>query len=313
LADIASAAQRAFHQMAQKIQRLTALAVSRLTKPALYADGGGLYLRIGRNGSKSWTFRFTLRGRAREMGLGGSHKVSLADARRKANDARLLLTEGQDPLTQQHLKSMQRVASEKMEAARSMTFDQCADAYINVHQAGWKNEKHRQQWRNTIATYVSPVFGSTPVQSVETDHIIRAIEPIWSKKTETARRLRGRIEVILDWAKVRGYRTGENPARWRGHLSHLLPSRIKVRPIKHHAALPYVDLPAFMDELRETEGTAALALEFQRTLCSRRRALLLPLCGSAIARSDLVPLPMIAKIQRGRKSNSHTEKSDLPI
>ncbi len=183
--------------------------MSRLTKPGLYADGGGLYLRIGRNGSKSWTFRFTLHGRAREMGLGGLHKVSLADARRKANDARLLLTEGQDPLTQRHLKSMQRVASEKMEAARSMTFDQCADAYINVHQAGWKNEKHRQQWRNTIATYVSPVFGSTPVQNVETGHIIRAIEPIWSKKTETAHRLRGRIEVILDWAKVRDYRTGK--------------------------------------------------------------------------------------------------------
>jgi hypothetical protein len=211
-----SAVQRAFHQMAQKIQRLTALAVSRLSKPGLYADGGGLYLRIGRNGSKSWTFRFTLRGRAREMGFGGLHKVSLADARKKANDARLFLTEGQDPLTQRHLKSMLRAASEKLEAARSMTFDQCADAYINVHQAGWKNEKHRQQWRNTIATYVSPVFGATPVQDVETDHIIQVIEPIWSIKTETARRLRGRIEVILDWAKVRGYRTGENPARWRG-------------------------------------------------------------------------------------------------
>ena len=174
MADIASAAHRAFHQMAQKIQRLTALAVSRLNKPGLYADGGGLYLRIGRNGSKSWTFRFTLHGRAREMGFGGLHKVSLADARKKANDARLLLSEGQDPLTQRHLESMQRVASEKMEAARSMTFDQCADAYINAHEMSWKNEKHRQQWRNTIAKYVSPVFGSIPVQNVDTDHIIRA-------------------------------------------------------------------------------------------------------------------------------------------
>ncbi len=248
--------------MAQKIQRLTALAISRLNKPGLYADGGGLYLRIGRNGSKSWTFRFTLHGRAREMGLGGLHKVGLADARKKANDARLLLSERQDPLIKRNLATMERAASDKLEAARSITFDQCADAYINVHQASWKNEKHRQQWRNTIASYVSPVFGSTPVQEVETDHIIRAIEPIWSKKTETARRLRARIEVILDWARVRGYRTGENPARWRGHLSHLLPSPKKVRSVKHHAALPYVEIPAFMNELREVEGTAALALEF---------------------------------------------------
>jgi integrase len=248
--------------MAQKIQRLTALAISRLIKPELYADGGGLYLRIGRNRSKSWTFRFTLRGRAREMGFGGLHKVSLADARKKANDARLLLSEGQDPLTQRNLREMEHAASEKLEAARSMTFDQCADSYINVQQASWKNEKHRQQWRNTIATYVSPVFGSAPVQNVDTDHVVKVIEPIWSRKTETARRLRGRIEVILDWAKVRGYRTGENPARWRGHLSHLLPARTKVQPVKHHAALPYMEISVFMKELRETEGTAALALEF---------------------------------------------------
>jgi hypothetical protein len=224
LADIASLEPWTVHQVAQKLHRLTALTVSRLSKPGLYADGGGLYLRIGRNGSRSWTFRFTLSGRAREMGLGGLHKVSLADARKKAGDARLLLSERHDPLTQRNLESMQHSVSKKLEAAASMTFEQCADAYIKAHEAAWKNEKHRQQWRNTIETYVAPVFGSTSVQAVETDHIVRAIEPIWSKKTETARRLRARIEVILDWAKVRGYRTGENPARWRGHLSHLLPS-----------------------------------------------------------------------------------------
>jgi integrase len=154
------------------------------------------------------------------------------------------------------------VASEKLAAARSITFDQCADAYINVHQAAWRNEKHRQQWRNTLSTYVSPVFGATPVQNLDTDNVIKVLEPIWNKKTETARRLRGRVEVILDWAKVRGYRNGENPARWRGHLSHLLPSWTKVRPVKHHAALPYTEVPAFMAELHEVEGIAALALEF---------------------------------------------------
>jgi integrase len=196
------------------------------------------------------------------MGLGGLHKVSLADARKKAGDARLLLSERHDPLTQRNLQDVQHSVSEKLEAAASMTFDQCADAYIKAHEAAWKNEKHRQQWRNTIETYVAPVFGSTSVQAVGTDHIVRVIEPIWSKKTETARRLRARIEVILDWAKVRGYRTGENPARWRGHLSHLLPSPKKLRPVKHHAALPYTEIPQFMKELRDTEGTASLALEF---------------------------------------------------
>ena len=143
-----------------------------------------------------------------------------------------------------------------------MTFDQCAEVYISAHEVAWKNEKHRQQWRNTLATYVSPVFGLNPVQEIDSDHILRVIEPIWTKKTETARRLRGRIEVILDWAKVRGYRTGENPARWRGHLSHLLPARTKVRLVKHHAALRYTEIPTFMKELRETEGTSAAALEF---------------------------------------------------
>jgi integrase len=233
-----------------------------MNKPGLFADGGGLYLRVGANGSKSWSFRFMLHRRAREMGFGGLRKVSLAEARKKAADARLLLGEGKDPLIQQQAENRKRIASEKLEASRAMTFDQCADAYISAHEAAWQNEKHRQQWRNTISTYVSPVFGMIAVQDVDTDLVIEAIEPIWSKKTETARRLRGRIEVILDWAKVRSYRMGENPARWRGHLSHLLPSRNKLRPVKHHAALPYSQAPFFMNQLRKAEGTATLALEF---------------------------------------------------
>jgi integrase len=255
--------------MALKLQRLTALAVTKMKAPGLYADGGGLYLRVGRNGSKSWSFRFTLHGRAREMGVGSLQKVSLSDARGKASDARELLGEGKDPLTQRHMENMERAAADQVKSARSMTFDQCADAYINVHQAAWKNEKHRQQWRNTISTYVSPVFGATPIEDLKTDHIIKVLEPIWNKKTETARRLRGRIEIILDWAKVRGYRIGENPARWRGHLSFLLPSRTKVRPVKHHTALPYEQIPAFMKVLRETGGAAALGLEFLILTASR--------------------------------------------
>jgi integrase len=244
--------------MVQKLQRLTALAVNRMSKPGLYADGGGLYLRVGRNGSKRWAFRFMLNGRQHEMGFGGLNKVSLTDARKKASDARLLLSGGRNPLIHKHEKETEGAA----EKTRSMTFDQCAEVYISAHEVAWKNEKHRQQWRNTLATYVSPVFGLNPVQEIDTDHILRVIEPIWTKKTETARRLRGRIEVILDWAKVRGYRAGENPARWRGHLSHLLPARTKVRLVKHHAALRYTEIPTFMKELRKTEGTSAAALEF---------------------------------------------------
>jgi integrase len=248
--------------LAQKIQRLTALKIARTNKPGLYADGGGLYLRVGRGGAKSWAFRFMLKGRPREMGFGSFTRVSLADARKKAGDARLLLSDGHDPLTRRQEEQRQRAATEKLAVARAVTFDQCAEAYIAAHQISWKNDKHRQQWRNTLSTYVSPVFGSAPVQDVGIDLIMKVIEPLWKSKTETARRIRSRIEIILDWARVRGYRTGENPARWRGNIDHLLPARSKVRAVKHHAALPYVKLPAFMRDLRKIEGVSAAALEF---------------------------------------------------
>ena len=248
--------------MAKKIERLSALAVARAIKPGLYPDGAGLYLRVGRGGSKGWVLRFMLRGDAREMGLGGLSKVSLAEARKKAADARLLLSEGKDPLTIRREEQIRQTTAEKLAAARSITFSDCAEAYIRAHEASWRNEKHRQQWRNTLATYVEPVFGSVPVHDVDVDLITKVIEPIWSVKTETANRLRGRIEVILDWARVRGYRSGENLARWRGNLDHLLPARSKVRKVRHHAALPYVQLGGFMKDLRELDGIAAAALEF---------------------------------------------------
>lgn len=248
--------------MEKRIQRLSAMAVERASKPGLYPDGAGLYLRVSRNRSKSWAFRFMLKGNAREMGLGGLTKVSLADARKKAIDARRLLGEGRDPLAHREDELKQHDVAKKVAAARSMTFDKCAEAYINAHEAAWRNGKHRQQWRNTLATYVSPIFGSSSVQDVDIDLVMKVIEPLWSVKTETARRVRGRIEVILDWARVRGYRSGENPARWRGHLDHLLPARSKVRAVKHHAALPYTEMGAFMQDLRKVEGVSAAALEF---------------------------------------------------
>jgi integrase len=248
--------------MGHEIQRLNVLAVTRASKPGLYADGAGLYLRVGRNGSKSWAFRFTLRGKPREMGLGGLTKVSLADARKKAADARLLLSDGRDPLDLRQQEDAKRATEEKLAAARSMTFEKCAEAYIAAHEPSWRNEKHKQQWRNTIKSYVTPVFGDTPVQDIDLDLVMKVIEPIWTKKTETARRIRGRIEVILDWARVRGYRSGENPARWRGQMDQLLPARSKLNSVKHHPALPYSEIPEFMKVLRPTSGNSAAALEF---------------------------------------------------
>jgi integrase len=248
--------------MTKEIERLSALAVSRASKPGLYPDGAGLYLRVGRGGSKAWVFRFMLNGKAREMGFGSLKKVSLAAARKKAIDARLMLSEGQDPLAHRREKEERRTAAERLAAASLVTFEDCADAYVRAHEAGWRNKKHRQQWRNTLATYVSPVFGQIPVQHIDVAVVMKVLEPIWNRKTETASRVRGRIEVILDWARVRGYRSGENPARWRGHLDHLLPARSKLRKVKHHAALPYMEIGTFMKELREMDGFGAAALEF---------------------------------------------------
>jgi integrase len=229
-----------------------------VTQPGLYADGGGLYLRVGRGGAKSWCLRYMLEGKAREMGLGGLLKVSLADARRKAVAQRALLVDKIDPLERRQTAH----AAKKIEAARTMRFDECASAYIKAHEVSWRNMKHRQQWQNTLAAYASPKFGSVPVSEVDVGMVMNAIEPLWTTKPETAARVRGRIEAVLDWAKARGFRDGENPARWRGHLSNLLPAPAKVRAVRHHAALPYAELGAFMADLRTREGAAAAALEF---------------------------------------------------
>jgi integrase len=286
--------------MAQNIQRLSALAVARASKLGLYADGAGLYLRVGRGGAKSWAFRFMLNGKAREMGFGSFTKVGLADARKKAINARRLLSEGHDPLVHREEEEKQRAAAENVAAARSMTFDKCAEAYISAHEVSWQNDKHRQQWRNTLSTYVSPVFGSVPVQDVGIDLIMKVVEPLWSAKTETARRVRGRIEVILDWAKVRGYRTGENPARWRGHLDHLLPARSKVRAVKHHAALSYTEMGAFMQDLRKMEGASAAALEFL-ILTVARTGEIIGARWSEINLKDRVWVVPAARMKSGRE------------
>lgn len=238
--------------------KLNQMTVTRLKEPGLYADGGGLYLQITKTGVKSWLFRYMREGKARGMGLGPLRTVGLADARAKALDCRRQLLDGNDPLDK---KKEQRV-QQQIAAAKAITFEACATKFIEAHRASWKNAKHADQWTNTLTTYAYPVFESLPVSAIDTTHVMKVLEPIWTTKSETAGRLRGRIESVLDWATVRGYRSGENPARLKGHLDTLLPRLSRVRKVKHHPALPYAELPAFMEALRSEEGIAARALEF---------------------------------------------------
>jgi integrase len=243
--------------VARTTGRLTALKVARAKTPGMYADGGGLYLQVTERGA-SWLYRFMLNGRAREMGLGPLALFGLSDARAKALDARRLRHDGIDPI---EARKAQRMRA-RLDAAKAMTFQQCAEAHIKAHRVGWRNGKHATQWEATLATYAGPIIGALPVQAIDTALVLKVLEPIWTVRSATASRLRGRIEAIVDWAKVRGYRGGENPARWRGHLDKLLPARSKVRKVEHHAALPYAELPGFLVALREHQGIAARALEF---------------------------------------------------
>jgi len=244
--------------MARTIGKLTALAVTQAKRRGYYGDGGGLFLQVSASEAKSWVFRFKEAGKLHEMGLGATHTVSLAEARQKALECRKERLDGLDPIEIRRGKRIQA----KLDAAKAMTFAACAERYIASHKAGWRNPKHAAQWPATLGTYVYPVFGSLPVQAVDVGLVMKVIEPIWAIKPETASRVRGRIESVLDWATARGYRQGENPARWRGHLENLLPKKTKVRRVEHHAALPYVEIGVFMIELRQQEGVAARALEF---------------------------------------------------
>jgi integrase len=240
------------------MDKLTPLGVNKAKKPGYYGDGGGLCLQVSASGSKSWIFRFTLAGRRREMGLGPAHTVTLPEARAKAKECRLLLLERKDPLEIRNASKL----TEALERARMMTFDQCAVAYIAAHRGGWKNPKHANQWKNTLAAYASPIIGGLPVALVDTALVVKVLSPIWQEKTETATRLRGRIESILGWATVSKYRQGENPARWRGHLENLLADPGRSKRTEHHPALPWQEMGAFMAALRGTSGIGARAVEF---------------------------------------------------
>jgi integrase len=245
------------------VNALTSLTVKN-AKPGRHADGGGLYLLVKATGARSWVFRFMLRGKARDIGLGtaaGPDAVSLADARDLAAGLRLRVKAGVDPLAERDREAAEALAAAQAAKVARITFKAVAEAHIEQNEENWRNPKHRQQWRNTLATYAYPIIGDLPVADVDTPHVLQILQPIWRKKSETASRLRGRIEAILDAAKVHGYRSGENPARWRGHLAQILPARHRLSR-GHHKALPFDAMPDFVAQLRTRDAMAARAMEF---------------------------------------------------
>lgn len=248
--------------MPKLAKELGPLAVSNLTEPGLHFVGGvpGLALQVTPAGARSWTLRAVIGGKRRDMGLGGYSPtgITLAKARAAAVEARDLIRKGIDPIRQQQ----QAQGALRAAMVEALTFKECADSYIKAHAASWKNAKHQQQWRNTLAQHAHPVLGELLVQDVKLSHVLLVLEPLWTTTNETAVRLRGRIELVLDWAAARGLRDGMNPARWRGHLDKLLAKPSKVNNREHHAALPVGEVGAFMGRLRDAEGMGARALQF---------------------------------------------------
>lgn len=244
--------------MPKRARELSALEVNRLRDQGLHAVGGvaGLYLQV-RGEARSWILRVMVGSKRRDMGLGAFPTVTLAAARELARQARQTVNQGTDPIVLRAEQQSRLRASQ----ARALTFRQACRRFIDAKAPEWRNDKHRQQWTNTLEMHAAPIIGDLHVSDIAQAHILKVLEPIWTTKTETASRLRGRIEQVLDWARVRGYREGENPARWRGHLDKLLANPSKVSQVVHHPALPLVKLPAFVADLRTREGLGARALE----------------------------------------------------
>lgn len=253
--------------------KLSAAAVRNAKEPGLYGDGHGLYLQVSAFRTKAWVFRYMIDGVPRKMGLGAIHTTSLAEARAAALEARKLTRKGVDPIEAEAATRRQR----KLEAAKAISFKQCADKYIEANRASWKNDKHADQWFATfnetrrgskVFPAATQAINDLPVSAIDTGLILKALEPIWTKTPESASRIRGRIERVLDWARVRGYREGENPARWEGHLKETLPARSRLTR-GHHDAVPYADMPEFMAELRAKPGVSARALELTVLVAAR--------------------------------------------
>jgi integrase len=239
---------------------LTALQIKH-AKEGMHADGNGLYLRVQASGAKSWIFRFQLNGKRREMGIGTLADKAAPDARAEAGQFALLVRAGIDPIEDRKQKATQAEEAAKLSSASAKTFSDVAKEYIDSHKAAWKNDKHHAQWANTLETYANPFIGTKPVSEITTDDVLAILKPIWNTKTETATRVRSRIELVLSYAKAKKLRQGENPAIWRGHLDALLPKPTKLKNVRHHPALPYAIIADFMVKLRVTKGTSARALE----------------------------------------------------
>lgn len=283
--------------MAKTIEKLSDRKASALTKPGLYGDGAGLWLKVTATGTKSWIFRYTRDKKTTDIGLGSIRDVGLADARQAAAEQRKILMLGDNPI---ELKKT-AAAHQALAKAISMTFQQCSGAYIEIHRHGWKNPKHKQQWENTLSTYCYPLIGQLSVADIDTGLVIKCLEPIWITKNETASRLRGRMEQILSWATVSKYRTGENPARWRGHLDMILPRPAKVQKTKHHAALPYAEISTFNSALRLHEGMASKCLEFTiLTACRTNESI-----GATWAEIDLEQKLWIIPAERMKAEREH--------
>lgn len=246
--------------MPKKAKELSAIEVSRLTTAGLQAVGGvaGLLLQVTKAGSRSWILRVVIGSKRRDIGLGGYPDVTLGQARELARSSRLKIQEGIDPVEERRAAKAQLVAAQ----ASQITFDEAVKIFLTHKNHEFSNKKHAAQWESTLRTYASPIIGTLLVSEIDLPHIRQVLEPIWIEKTETAKRLRGRIENVLNWATVSKYRTGENPARWKGHLDNILPKPSKVTKVKHHKALPREELGLFIKSLKQREGTAAKALEF---------------------------------------------------
>lgn len=231
---------------------LNANKIKSMNEAGMFSDGKGLYLKITKSGTKSWIHRYKLKGRRRDMGLGTLDTVSLKEARGIVTDNHKLIDKWIDPID----------ARKKLEQAETLTFDECAEQVIASKESGWKNPKSSQQWKNSLKTYASPILGNISIDQISTEHVLEVLKPIWTTKNVTATRVRERIEDILNWAKVMGYRSGENPALWRGHFKYLLAKPSDVHKVKHHKAMPYRDISNFMAELKPMTSISAKALQF---------------------------------------------------
>jgi integrase len=277
--------------------KLTAIGVQRAKGPAVLHDGAGLYLRVAPSGAKAWVFRYQLGGKRRDMGIGSYPTISLADARQRAAEHRRQRHDGIDPLDARKTRRQAQLVA----AARGRTFRECAVEYMASHRAGWRSAKHIDQWESTLERFAYPVIGDLPVAALDTGLVMQVLEPIWSTKLETASRIRGRIEAVLDAATARGYRGGPNPAQWKGNLVHLLPAPAKVRRTTHHASLPIDEVPGFMAELRGREGVSARALEFAILTAARTNEVI----GARWAEIDLAAKTWTVPAARMKAAKEH--------